>query len=69
MKTLLREWTEHHKMKNTYGEVEEVVVTCKEYEVKENVIERYAVGNDFGTPVYGEFMYADSESEVCNDNQ
>ena len=69
MKTLLREWTERHKMKNTYGEVEEVVVTCEEYEVKENVIERYAVGNDFGTPVYGEFMYSDSESEVCNDNQ
>ena len=35
MKTLLREWTERHKMKNAYGEVEEVEVTCKEYEVKE----------------------------------
>jgi hypothetical protein len=61
MKKLLREWAEQHKMKNGHGEVEEVTVTCREYEYHYTAVERYATGKSFGTPVYGEDMYCDSE--------
>ena len=45
MKTLLREWTEHHKIREC-GKVEDVEVRCQEFEIYEKVIERYAVGKD-----------------------
>jgi hypothetical protein len=61
MKKLLRKWTENHKMKNSYGEIEDVVVTCQEYEVHQIVVERYANGRTFGRPVYNEKEYCDTE--------
>ena len=60
MKKLLKEWTEQHKMKNFYGEVEDVTVTCKEYEYHYTSVERYAVGKSFGQPVFGN-EYCDEE--------
>lgn len=69
MKKLIREWTESHKMKNIYDEVEDVVVTCREYEYHYIGVERYAVGESFGQPVFGN-EYCDSDvkkedTDVC----
>lgn len=67
MKKLLREWTEHHKMRNSYGEIEDAEVTHREYEYHYIDVERYANSKSFGCPVYSEKQYCDQEGGVSNE--
>lgn len=58
-KLLVREWTEKHRMKDHYGEEQEVEVICKLFNRNYKCTERYAIGKTFAGPVYSTDEFLD----------